>query len=130
MSQGSWDCFVRLQSRVAWLVWVRLVCPGAPCDSLGVIFCLTGGYGFALCVAWFFWVRLVSLGTIGISGFLRVHLVCPDALWGSQGSFGFVWIVHVRTMGRWVGSGSSGSCRCAWGVAGFFRARLVRPGAP
>ena len=55
---------------------------------------------------------------LGVAGFVWVPLVRMDALWGSWvssgssgsfacalgllGSFGFVWIVRVRHVGRWV----------------------------
>ena len=45
-------------------------------------------------------------------------------------SIWFVWFVWVRHGGYWILPGSCGSSRCALGVSGIFRARLVPLGTP
>ena len=81
----------------------------------------------ALGVAGFVRVRLFRYRALwpGVAGFIRVRLP-----WGLLCSYGLFWLVCVRPCCRCVRSSSSGSYGCTLCVAGFFRARPVRPGAP
>ena len=65
-----------------------------------------------------------------VAGFVRFGLVRPCTLWGSLGSYWFVWFVRVRPGGRLFFSDSSASFESALGVAGFVRVRLVCSGSP
>ena len=84
-------------------VWFVPVCPGS------------GLFGRSGAPWW-------SLGSM--------HLLCPVATLGSLVSFGFVWFVRVLHGCRWVLLRTSGSSRCALGVARFVGIRLVRQDAP
>ena len=95
--------------------------PGGRWVNLGS----SGSSGCTLAVARFVWVPLVPLGEPW-----RSFLVSASGSWMSLGSIGFVWFVRVCPGGHWILPGSSCSCGCVLCVAGFSRARLVRPDAP
>ena len=126
---------------VAGFVLVRLVCPCAPWESLGTF----GFVWFVQVRPWNPWVHSGLSGSSGcsldVAGFIRVRLgvplasigfvrVLPGGRWVLSGSFTFVLFVWVCPSVCCVRSGSSGSFRCAMGVVGFFRVRLVRLNSP